>query len=193
MRRKRDGPPRGRAAVWRWIRRAAALCCALVVVGALAGYPVYINPRIDPVRHADAIIVLGGPSYGRYPLGLELGAHGWAPTVVISNPNGDRDPWLARQCAAKQDFELYCFVPDPATTKGEGRELRRLAAERGWKTVIVVTFRPHVSRARFILEQCFDGQLLMTAPMDHLSAGRWALEYLYQTLGYLRAVLQPGC
>ena len=86
-----------------------------------------------------------------------------------------------------------CTVPDPPTTKGEGRELRRLAPEHGWRTVIGVTFRPHISRTRFILEQCFDGDLVMVASPAHISLPRWAFEDVHQTEGYLRAVLLPGC
>ena len=74
---------------------------------------------------------------------------------------------LADYCATRHPgLDLHCFVPDPPTTKGEGRELRRLAAQYGWRTVIVVTFRPHISRARFILEQCFDGDLVMVGESD---------------------------
>ena len=70
---------------------------------------------------------------------------------------------------AGREFELYCFAPDPPTTKGEGRELRRLASQHRWRTVIVVTLRPHISRARFILEKCFDGELVMVAIPIQLS------------------------
>ena len=84
-------------------------------------------------------------------------------------------------------------MPDPSTTKGEGRTLRQLADENGWRTVIVVTFTPHVSRARFILAQCFDGALIMAASPGPTSALSWAFQYLYQTAGYVRALLQPGC
>lgn len=156
-------------------------------------YPVYVRPQIDPIQKADAVLILGGPSYARYGYGLELGSQEWAPTVVLSNPNGARDPWLTEQCTLPRTYELLCFAPDPPTTKGEGRELARLASERGWRTVIVVTFRPHVSRARYILHQCFGGRLIMAEPGDPLSAGRWVAEYVYQTVGYVRAVLQPGC
>lgn len=166
-----------------------------VVVGIVAaGYPVYVRPRTDPLQHADAILVLGGAHYGRYPFGLGLGAEGWAPTVVVSNPNGTKDPWLTEICATpQQHYELFCFAPDPPTTKGEGRELDRLAAEHGWRKVIVVTFRPHLSRARFILQRCFDGELIMVASPGQISLRRWTAEYLYQTAGYLRALLEPGC
>ena len=71
--------------------------------------------------------------------------------------------------------------------------MQRLASEHGWRTVIVVTFRPHASRARYILEKCFDGELVMVPNPTPISVRRWAFEYLYQTAGYVRALLQPGC
>ena len=166
----------------------------LLIAAVIGGLPVYVRPQIDQLRHADAILILGGPYYHRYPYGFDLGAQGWAPNVVVSNPNGTDDPWLTEYCAAPHlAFHLYCFVPDPPTTKGEARELRRLASEHGWRTVIVVTFRPHISRARYILEQCFDGDLVMVASPPNISIPSWAFQYVYQTIGYLRAVLQPGC
>ena len=145
-----------RSRVWRW----AMSVFGLVSVVVLTGVPVYVRPQIDPLRHADAVLILGGYDYDRYGFGLALAGEGWAPAVAVSNPNGPRDPWLTEFCARPhQEFELHCFIPDPDTTAGEARELRRLAAEHGWRTVIVVTFRPHISRARFILEQCFAGEL----------------------------------
>jgi hypothetical protein len=79
-------------------------------------------------------------------------------------------------------------VPQPRLT-----ERGRLATEQGWRTVIVVTFRPHISRARYILEQCFDGQVIMIESTTDLSAGYWIWTYVYQTAGYIRAALQAGC
>jgi len=168
--------------------------CPLLIAVVIGGLPVYVRPQIDPLRHADAIFILGGAHYGRYPFGLDLGMKGWAPNVVVSNPRGPGDPWLTEYCAAPHPgLDLHCFVPDPPTTKGEGQELRRLAAQFGWRTVIVVTFRPHISRARFILEHCFDGDLVMVASPAHMSIRRWAFAYVYQTAGYARAALQKGC
>ncbi len=168
--------------------------CALVTIAAMAGWPVYVRPQTDPLRHADAIFILGGPTYDRYPFGMDLGLQGWAPTVVASNPNGPNDPWLSKTCAKPPDgLRLQCFIPDPGTTKGEARELRRLAKQNGWRTVIVVTFRPHISRARHILQECFDGNLIMVASPATISPTLWAYQYLYQTAGYIRSVLQPGC
>lgn len=186
--------PRDDSRRWRCIRRLVVAVCLLLIACVIAGLPVYVRPQIDPLRHADAILVLGGFGEERYRYGLDLGLTGWAPNLVVSNSRGAGDVWARDFCAAPPPrLHLHCFVPDPPTTKGEGRELRRLAARYGWRTVIVVTFRPHISRARFILEQCFDGDLVMVASPTHISLRRWAFEYVYQTTGYVRAVLEPGC
>jgi uncharacterized SAM-binding protein YcdF (DUF218 family) len=200
MRRSGDGAriPRYRlvkALTWRrrWIRRLA-VSVGVLLIAAVVGLPVYVRPQVDPLRHADAILILGGEGDGRYPFGVNLGLQGWAPNVVASNPRLPEDSSLNGFCATRHPgIDLRCFVPDPPTTNGEGRELRRLAAQYGWRTVIVVTSRPHISRARYILERCFDGDLVMVASPDHISALRWPFEYVYQTVGYLRAALQPGC
>jgi uncharacterized SAM-binding protein YcdF (DUF218 family) len=155
---------------------------------------VYVTPQIDSLRRADAIFVLGGNGYERYPYAIELALQGLAPQVVVSNPAGFHDIWLTDLCAHQRyPFTVTCFEPEPATTKGEARELSKLATQEGWRTVIVVTFRPHISRARYILERCFDGELVMTESPSDLSVGYWMWAYAYQTLGYLRAAAEPGC
>jgi hypothetical protein len=149
---------------------------------------VYVRPQIDQLRHADAILILSRPYHRRYPFGFDLAGQGWAPNLVVSNPSGAANPELTDYCAAPHpEFVVHCFVPDPPTTNGEARQLRRLASQHGWRTVIVVTFRPHISRARFILGQCFDGDLVMVASPAHISGLRRAFEYLYQTARVTRA------
>jgi len=114
----------------RRFRRVVVSVCLFLIVAAITGLPVYVLPQVDQPRHADAIFILGGPDHRRYSYGFELGAQGWAPNVVVSNPNGADDPWLTRYCATpNREFDLYCFAPDPPTTKGEGREAR--SDERG--------------------------------------------------------------
>ncbi len=66
--------------------------------------------------------------------------------LVVSSPDDADDDTMHRCGAAIEGPRVLCFDPDPGTTKGEGRELRRLAAQYGWHTVIVVTFRPPTSR-----------------------------------------------
>jgi uncharacterized SAM-binding protein YcdF (DUF218 family) len=178
----------------RLIGRLAAVACLSITTAAVSGVPVYVSPQIDHLRHADAILVLSGPYQVRYRFGVQLAEQGWAPNLVLSNPSAEADSTLTEYCAAPHaEFTVLCIDPDPVTTKGEGRQLRRLASERGWHTVIVVTFRPHISRARFILSRCFDGELVMAASPAHIPESRWTFEYFYQTAGYVRSVLQPGC
>lgn len=166
----------------------------VIAVMAAAGFPIYVTPQIDPLRKADAIFVLGGNGYERYPYALELALQGLAPRVVMSNPAGEQDIWLTDLCEHQRyGFTVSCFEPEPATTSGEARELRRLAAEQGWRKVIVVTFQPHISRARYIVEQCFGGELIMAESPADLSPEDWLWAYFYQTGGYIKAALEPAC
>lgn len=167
----------------------------VLVLAGVAGYPAYVRPQVDAPRPADAILVLGGTaSAPRYLLGLELARQGLAPQVVLSNPYRPADPVLDGLCAQRQTgFTLECFAPNPTTTLGEGRELRRLANERGWRTVIVVTSTSHVSRARYIIGKCFDGKLVMVATPTHLSPPGWAWIYAYHSAGYVKSWLQGAC
>lgn len=172
----------------------AGLIVLVLIVGA-AGYPVYVRPQTEAPRAADAILVLGGTaSAPRYLEGLELAQQGLAPTLVLSNPYRPADPVLDGLCARPQGgFTLECFAPAPTTTLGEGRELRRLAQERGWETVIVVTSTSHVSRARFIIGKCFDGQLVMVATPSKLSLLGWAWIFVYHSAAYVKSLVQGNC
>src|SRR5262249_60569857 len=109
----------------------------------LAGPPVYVRPQVDLVLRPAAGMVSGGAAHRRYPFGIDLAVQGWAPNVIVSQPYGSDAPWLSRFCADRhRQFNLYCFEPDPPTTKGEGRELRRLASQYGWRAIIVLDVRP---------------------------------------------------
>jgi uncharacterized SAM-binding protein YcdF (DUF218 family) len=164
-----------------------------VAVG-LAGLPVYVFPRQDRLHTADVIFVLGGHGYQRYTYALELAETGYASRVVVSNPAGTQDIWLTDLCSHQRySFSVQCFMPTPATTAGEARELEHLATINHWHSAIVVTFRPHLSRARYIFQQCFDGKVIMAESPSDISAGYWVWSYLYQTAGFAKAVLEPPC
>lgn len=174
-------------------RVATGLGCILLAMVLLgAGYMTYARPQTDALRAADAIIVLGGPSWDRFPFAIRLAESGIAPALVISTAIGPKDPGLWDYCHKpnpKRSFDLYCFTPNPPTTQGEAEELGRLAKRYHWNKVIAVTFRPHISRARFVLQRCFPGKLLMVESPAQISAMDWVYQYAYQTLGYLRALV----
>ncbi|MFI1917493.1 YdcF family protein [Nocardia sp. NPDC020380] len=178
---------------FRRIAVVVAALAALIVGIACAGLPVYVYPQVDALRQADAIVVLGGTAYARFDVGLKLAQEGYAKELVISRSTGADDPNMDRYCDGKFDFTVYCFVPDPWSTRGEAEEIQRLTKAQGWKHIIVVTYTPHVSRARYIVEKCFHGQLTMVASPSDSGPKFWTWMYIRQSAGYVRAFFQPGC
>jgi uncharacterized SAM-binding protein YcdF (DUF218 family) len=167
---------------------------ALIVGWLVAGYVVIADPTVNHPRHADAVVVLGPPdSNGRVDTALSLIRQHVATNLVISVAS-DRQ-WEAKPlCTAHQDgFNVTCFRPHPATTRGEAEHLRDLARQRGWTSVVVVTSTYHVSRARMIFDRCLDGSLYFVAARRDISPVTWAYQYLYQTGAYVKAALQQGC
>ncbi|MBP2194434.1 uncharacterized SAM-binding protein YcdF (DUF218 family) [Nocardia goodfellowii] len=176
------------------LRCTVLLLIALVTaVLAAVGVPVYIHPQTDPLRPADAIVVLGGTAYERFDLGLDLARQGYAPQLLISRSTGNDDTVMDKYCAGQFDFAVHCFIPDPWTTDGEAREIRRRAAQFGWRHLIVITYTPHVSRARYIVDKCFDGELTMVASPSASGVKFWTWMYIRQSGGYIRAFLHRGC
>ena len=171
------------------IRRVVIVLPVLVIAFTVALWPVYVAPQTDAPRKADAIVVLGGAHDGREELGLKLAHDGYAPRVVFSNPY-KHSPMINRICHGGYSFEVDCFAPDPPTTRGEAIEIARLTEQHHWTRVIVVTFTPHISRARYIIEKCYGGQLIMVNKPADISPARWAYNFLYQTAGYVRAYFE---
>ncbi|MGV9676181.1 YdcF family protein [Nocardia sp. NPDC003482] len=161
----------------------------VLAVAVAALWPVYVRPRVDAPAPADAIVVLGGAHDGREELALRLAHDGYAPRVLFSNPY-EHSALLNRVCHGGYRFEVDCFDPDPRTTRGEGRELAARARAGGWRRVLVVTFTPHVSRARYILRKCWDGEILVVVAHPRITPARWAYQYLYQSAGYAKAAIE---
>ncbi|WP_084727360.1 YdcF family protein [Rhodococcoides yunnanense] len=165
---------------------------AAVVVAIIAalGHPVYVDPVVDQPKHADAIVVLGGSADDRNSLGLELAEEGYASTLVYSDPYGSASTLTDICTHGSPDFTVECFDPDPGTTRGEGREIRDLARREGWSSIIVVTSTPHISRARYIIDKCWSGDMAFVASTTDRNVFEWAWEYVYQSAGYARAVFE---
>jgi uncharacterized SAM-binding protein YcdF (DUF218 family) len=176
---------------WQWTAIAVGV---LLVAWLVAGYLVIADPTVNHPRHADAIVVLGPPdSNGRVDTALSLIRQHVATNLVISVMS-ERQRQAKSLCSAPQDgFRVTCFQPHPATTRGEAEQVRDMARQHGWTSVVVVTSTYHVSRARMIFERCLDGTLYVVAARHGISVFTWAYQYLYQTGAYVKAVLQPGC
>lgn len=169
-----------------------------VVNMSISGYLMFTNANVDALQKVDAIIVLGGEHDGREDYGLKLARDGWAPTVVISNPYEGDDTVMQRVCRPAQDIDVICARPDPLTTRGEATIMRRLATERAWSKIIVVSWRYHLPRARLIFRQCFSDDAGSAVMVDvprryRYSLLGWEFTYAYQWGGLAKAVVQGEC
>jgi hypothetical protein len=119
---------------------------------------------------------------------------GVAHELVVSNAYGPHDAQMNALCATRPaGYRITCFVPDPDTTRGEARGLSRLARERGWADVVVVTSTFHVSRARLIVGRCYTGRLRMVQSDERSGVLAWGYQLVYQTGGFLKAAVLRGC
>jgi len=110
----------------------------------------FVFPAASTPAHADAVVVLAGGDGERLDKGLALVRDGLAPNLVVSTPPD-------RLCTNHYEFEVYCFLPDPDDTRGEAEAVGRIATREGWHTLVLVTSEYHATRARLLLQRCFDG------------------------------------
>jgi uncharacterized SAM-binding protein YcdF (DUF218 family) len=141
------------------LRRARVVAALLVVAWLVATAILFVWPRQDEPQRADAVVVLSGARKTRLAKGLELVRAGVAPTLVISD--GTAPGWkdANRLCAGGTAFRVVCFRPHPYSTHGEATDVARLARERGWRSLVVVTSRYHVTRSRLLFRRCTPAEI----------------------------------
>jgi uncharacterized SAM-binding protein YcdF (DUF218 family) len=133
------------------VRRLFVVAAALLAAWLVACAFLFLWPPEDDPARADAVVVLAGDASYRIPRGLELFERGVAPTLVLSaEPGTEWDRWR-RLCDRPR---VVCFTADPYSTTGEAELVGRLAGERGWRSIAVVTSGYHVFRARLLLRRC---------------------------------------
>ena len=175
--------------------RLPLLAVGLTAVGALAVASVFLFILYDDdeVATADAIVVLAGSKF-RLPVGLELVErqlveHGVAPVLVISDGLDPRSPAANRIC--RERAQVLCPKPDPYSTRGEARLVARLARERGWDSIVVVSSRFHLFRSRILFERCYDGRLAFVgAPIQWW---RWPVAIAAEWAKLGVAATRRGC
>lgn len=175
---------------------------ALVAWAAATG-PLFVwrDDADRPVAPADAVVVLAGGRSERLDHGLRLAAGGVAPVLVISNGAEPTWPEAGAVCrgddgAALAGVEVLCPRPDPQRTAGEATMVARLAAERGWRRVVVVTSDFHALRSRLWFERCAAGGFeveVVGVDSAYNPAQVWGLA-MREQVGLLAAVtVQRGC
>lgn len=158
-------------------------------------------PRIDSPDGVDAIIVVAGAQDDRYTYARHLAEEGIADQILVSRPEGSSsyataiDAYCASTPVTARDgrrINIECFTPDSDTTEGETTAATRIAHERGYDSLLAVTYWGHVSRVRMYFEQCFAGEMSVTDTPRPLSRSRMDA-LLHETGGYVKAFIQPAC
>ena len=139
----------------------------------------------DAVSQVDAIVVLGGEdgSFFRVQHGMDLFNAGYAPVVVFSGGTL-KDAGLA--CSSAQlslEAAQQLGLPADATiiasgaqsTYDEAVNMRRLAQQHGWHSLIIVTDLFHTRRAARTFRTLLPDTTIhiSAAPDPRYNAGRW--------------------
>lgn len=138
---------------------AALLLVAVQYAAGAALFLAYPDTRLD--GRSDAVVVLAG-SVHRLPVARTLMEQRVAPVLLVSSEDGSDDVARARFCAAESHpYPVICRRAVPFSTRGESRLAAAVARERGWTSVVVVTSRFHLFRARMLMRRCTDAALAM--------------------------------
>ena len=138
-----------------WKRPLIAGIAVSAVTILVLSVVLFVWPRTDTPRKVDAIVVLGGGSGPiRLAKGLKLALDGYAPTLLISTPEHSTCRYSLPRVS------VICFHPSPGTTQGEARYVGKLASERHWSQIIVVSGRAQTTRARLRFDRCYHGTAL---------------------------------
>ncbi len=136
---------------------------ALVVLVPVATARLFVWPPTDNPTKADAVVALGGDTgQRRAKLAINLARTGYAPVAVISL--GGKTPVPCPPPVPR--VSILCFRADPLDTRGEAEYATRLAAERHWHRIIVVSERSQATRARLLFKRCTGIHLEMVPVQD---------------------------
>ena len=177
------------------------LVVGLIATGLTAARAV-LFPQVDSPDRVDAIVVVAGANDDRYVYARSLAEEGVADHILVSQPVGGTGRYagvIDSYCASTpvlardgREIDVECFAPDIGTTEGETTAATRIAREREYRSLLVVTYWGHVSRVRMYFEHCFDGPVYVTdTPQPTSISRRYAL--LHETGGYLKAFIKPAC
>lgn len=124
----------------------------------------------DPLVKADAILVLSDDNFyaDRSTRAAELFRQGLAPVVVASGvrlrPYAGISELMEHDLAERgvPKEKILRFPQDADNTLEEAKSLAKLAGEKNWHSVIVVTSNYHTRRARYIFRRTFPASIAVS-------------------------------
>jgi uncharacterized SAM-binding protein YcdF (DUF218 family) len=133
------------------------------VVLPVATARLFLWPPSDHPTTVDAVVALGGDTGQlRAKQAVYLARSGFAPVAVISL--GGKTPVPCPHPVPR--VSIVCFRADPLNTRGEAEYVARLAAQRHWDRLIVVSERSQATRARMLFKRCTPVDLEMVPVAD---------------------------
>ncbi len=139
--------PRSRAC-YLW----ALLLATLGALGFVSAGALLASPASQP-HLADAVVVLGGGDGARYARGRALMLAGFAPRLVLFEPNTNERLDALAQFKA---IEIWDNVR-PQNSWGEAQAVRTWMQAKGLKSVLVVSDPPHLLRVHYAWASNFLG------------------------------------
>ena len=173
-----------------WVATAVRISIFVLLVSVACCLATVFFPRTDVVSNADVIYVLGPPSEARLELAREMRQDGISPRILVSVL--ETGVLSASELPICREMNVDCMHPTPASTLGELTLLEDYLSRNGLSSAAVVTFTPHVERARFIFTTCSSIGASFVAADDELTLGDWLYQMAYQTGAFLKA-LGRGC
>ncbi len=172
---------RGRARRWPW-----GVVVPLVLVWLAACTVFLVLPRTDTPTATDATFFLssdGGHEAIETRPDLRIGQ------VVVSRPASVASWSVFTVC---DEPGIICVTPAPETTQGEAEAFARLAEERDWTSVTVVSQTSHVTRTRILMGRCFPGTVRVVA-IPERGPLIWVWRFVYETGAMVKTAVTPGC
>lgn len=149
-----------------WPKRLV-LAVPLTLLAVLLTFIPFVWPANQTPDRADAIVVLSGDHGERLPVALRLLERNVAPTLVFDGtPDRGEEEQLCRE--GWRGREVVCLRPEPDGTRPEAQAAGRLARERGWDRMIVVTSSHHAARSGLLFRRCIDGSVHVVPARRHL-------------------------
>ena len=199
----------------RALARVALMAFLVLLVGLLVGVHAVWNPHEDSPSNVDAVVVLSSGEDRRVK-GREIVAKSDVSDVLVyslSNrlrrqiAEGDvtvvdapRDGELKgnqiEECGADLGpYAVLCVYPRPNSTAGEALAVAELAESEGWDSVLIVTERSHLLRARTTFSRCVPEwlQVYVSASPGPSSLGEKAYRTVYELLATARDLFVDPC
>lgn len=181
----------------RTLRRAAMAVGSLSALFVFLTWIWFLSPAVDNPTSADAIVVLGGEG-DRTSAARALVADGVTDEVWISSVwIPEAEVWTDAACRPLGKWSwpiaganVECFSPIGGDTRSEARAIAQLAEEHRWETVVVVATTDQVTRARRLIERCYDGEILM---VDTSHPDPLLLRIIYEWGAGLETTIRRGC